>query len=46
MHETMENTVRRIVETLSEEQQAMWRELIGEPFPYDLHFRPEDWMPR
>ena len=41
----MKRTTELILEILTPTQRSKWLEMIGEPFPYDLHWRPFDILP-
>jgi hypothetical protein len=46
MSATMARTTARILLILTPEQQAIWKKLIGDKITYELHFAPNDWLPR
>jgi serine/threonine protein kinase len=46
MSAVMARTTARILLILSPDQLAAWQKLIGKPIAYDLHFAPDEWLPR
>ena len=46
MSATMARTTARILTILTPEQLAAWQKMIGKPIGYDLHFAPDEWLPR
>jgi hypothetical protein len=46
MSESKRRTTARILKTLSPDQLATWQSLVGEPFPYDLNWGPDNILPR
>jgi hypothetical protein len=46
MFEARQRATARILQTLTPPQRAAWERLIGEPFDEDLHWGPDDVLPR